>query len=98
MKRRSDASLADELAELRATIERLEQVVRTLTSAVDELADEVGWRNNQFRAGGDLPPPLVLKSMPLDPTANDWKINAVDQVADPADSSSARRPAGDTLF
>lgn len=86
---RSDAD-PDALAELRECVERLTQHVEVLTQAVDQLTDELQWSNNEARHRGHVPPPPpVLKSMPLDPTTDDWRINQHPAVKD----GSADQPA-----
>ncbi len=53
-KRRTDPSPAgDETDELRAAVERLTEHVQTLTQAIDELFDELQWRNNNHRQAED---------------------------------------------
>ena len=48
-----------------------------LTEAVDGLTDEIQSRNRQLRDNAEMPSPMVLRSMPLDPCAKDWEINRV---------------------
>lgn len=88
-------STAGELAELRAAIERLTDTVQVLIQAVDQLTDEVQWRNNQLRGRCPSLPPVTLTSMPKDPTAKDWQINRVkpDDVPAEAMTSNAEPPA-----
>lgn len=90
----TNRSTAAELADLRQAIERLADAVAVLIQVVDQLTDEVQWRNNQLR---DLSlPPLVLTSMPKDPTARDWQINRVspddlpDDLKAPTEAGSCR--------
>lgn len=88
-----DGSSESRLEKLEAAIERLADQVAVLTAAVDELTDEVQWRNNELRNFRELPAPFVLKSMPKDPLAKDWRINRVrpeDLPADAATAASAR--------
>lgn len=69
----SDAELSD----LRQAVEHLTQQVQVLTEAVDGLTDEIQWRNHQLRDSAELPKPFMLRSMPLDPCAENWEINRV---------------------
>ena len=92
------ADTRNELAELRAAVEQLSQQVHVLTIAIDELTEEVQWRNNQLRDAERSPsPPFVLHSMPLDPTTPDWKINQV-RPAPPSPSDAPLPTARQTLF
>lgn len=70
-------STASELAELRETVERLQQQIQILVQAIDALADELQWRNNQSREQYSPAPPFALHSMPADPSTDDWRINRV---------------------
>lgn len=66
------------LSDLQTSIEQLAQRMAVLTDAVDQLFDELQWRNNERRRDREIPsPPPVLRSMPSDPTTDDWRINRV---------------------
>lgn len=71
----SRSSTAVNVAELRAAVEHLADHVQCLTQAIDEIADELQWRSRQTRGDGFHDGPVVLTSMPVDPTAGDWRIN-----------------------
>ena len=71
------AGTDSEIAELRQAVEQLALQVQVLTEAVDGLTDEIQWRNRQLRDNAEMPSPMVLRSMPLDPCAKDWEINRV---------------------
>ena len=92
------ADTRSELAELRAAVEQLSQHVHVLRLAIDELTEEVQWRNNQLRdSERSPPPPFVLHSMPRDPTTPDWKINQV-LPARASPEAEPAHPARQTLF
>ncbi len=74
-KSRTSRAAAGELAELHAAVERLSDTVQVLIEAVDQLTEEVQWRNNQLRDRCPRLPPVVVSSLPLDPTTKDWQIN-----------------------
>lgn len=83
------------LEALQDAVEHLAQQVRMLTAAVDELTVEVQWRNQNVREG-NAPRPFVLRSMPLDPCADDWMLNRVapQRVAELRDDASRQAPSG----
>ena len=83
------------LADLECVVQELSDRVAALTQAVDALMDEIQWRNNHVRDGGERPEPFILKSMPLDPCADDWQINRVERDGRPAERRSAGKG---TLF
>ena len=68
-------TVAQEVASLRAVIDRLVDRVQVLTDSLDALTDEVQWHNNQQRDRYERPPPMVVTSLPKDPCAKDWQIN-----------------------
>jgi hypothetical protein len=88
------AAKHEELAELRETVERLEQRLQVLIQALDELAEEIQWRNRQQDHAASRREPFVLTSMPLDPCAGNWAVNRVppEQVAALRDQV-VRKPA-----
>lgn len=88
----SDAELAD----LRHAVEHLSQQVQVLTEAVDGLTDEIQWRNHQLRDSTEMPKPFVLRSMPLDPCADDWALNRVppQRVAELREEAVREAPSG----
>lgn len=93
----SDVPAADELVDLAYAIERLTQRIEVLTSAVDQLTDEVQFANRNMQDARPPPEPVVLKSMPLDPAADDWQLDRTApediSAAEPPDPS----PADDTV-
>jgi hypothetical protein len=89
---------ADELAELRVSVDHLVDQVQVLVGSVDELTQEVQWRNNQLRGRIPSPTPLVLTSMPADPTAQDWKLNRFTAENLPGEPLLARSRPRQTLF
>ena len=96
--RSARADLRTEVADLRAAVDQLSQRVHVLMLAIDDLTQEVQWRNHQLRDADRSPPPtFILHSMPADPMAKDWKIN---QARSSRASPEARpvHPARQTLF
>jgi hypothetical protein len=92
-KRTSERKDATEYDELRSAIEQLGQRVEVLTDSVDRIAEELQWRNNERRGEVQFsPPPVTLRSMPADPTAEDWTLNCVtpEQVAELRDSPTTQ--------
>jgi hypothetical protein len=83
------------LADLECVVQELSDRVAALTQAVDALMDEIQWRNNHSRDAREMPEPFILKSMPLDPCADDWQINRVERDGRPAERRSAGKG---TLF
>ncbi|MCH7728280.1 MAG: hypothetical protein IH991_17645 [Planctomycetes bacterium] len=77
--RSSRTTTAKELEELRDTVEKLIDHVQCLTNAVDELCDEVGWRNNNTPLTHPLPSRVVVTSTARDPLADDLRVNEVPQ-------------------
>ncbi len=71
----SRSSTAADVAELRAAVEHLADHVQCLTQAIDELADQLQWRSRQTRGDDFHAGPVVLTSMPVDPTAEEWQID-----------------------
>ena len=69
--------------------------VRVLTAAVDELTEEVQWRNHNVPVR-EATPPFLLRSMPADPCAADWTLNRVppERVAELRQQAVERAPAG----
>lgn len=65
-------------------VKQLTQELTVLRQAVDELREEIQWGN---RNPVELPSPFRLRSMALDPAADDWaeRLNRL-----PDDSSSVR--------
>lgn len=93
----ADSPTDEELAELQETVERLSQSIDVLTSAVDELTDLLNWHNNN--SGRDeQPEPIVLKSLPLDPTTDEWQINRAVADGNAGDAIPVTRPADRRLF
>jgi hypothetical protein len=87
------------LADLECVVQELSDRVTALTDVVDALTDEMQWRNNHARDGHERPPPFMLKSMPLDPCSDDWRINRVERDGLPEEAPSKHRSAGKgTLF
>jgi hypothetical protein len=87
------------LADLECVIQELSDRVTALTAAIDELSDEIQWRKNHARDSGEPPRPFVLTSMPLDPCAEDWRINRVERDGSPKPEATQRSSAGKgTLF
>lgn len=90
-------TMAQELSILSDTIDRLIAQVQVLVTAVDELTDEVQWRNNQVRErDGYRSPPMVITSMPKDPLAPDFgkRLNRFT----PADLTPPPPPQSGSLF
>lgn len=73
-----------QLADLESVIQELADRVQALTAAVDELSDEIQWRNNQTRDHAGAPAPFALTSLPVDPCTDDWAINRVGRDGQPA--------------
>lgn len=74
---------AEEIAELRQTVQRLLDHVALLTMAVDELTAQVQRDKREVR--NEQPAALPkLTSMPLDPATKDWQINRACAVDLPA--------------
>lgn len=96
-----EPSVAQELAELRKAVDQLSQRVHVLIHALDDLCEEVQWRNNQARdRHGYRPPPMIVTSMPKDPLAPDFgerlnRFKPSDVPPDPPPVHSSRQP---TLF
>lgn len=65
----------DDSEQLHEAVKRLTDAIRLMTQSVDELTTELQWRNNQDAARDVPPAPPILTSMPLDPLADDWRIN-----------------------
>lgn len=76
-------------------IERLAHQVLVLTMAVDELTLEIE-RRNQNVQDADMPQPFALRSMPVDPCADDWAVNRVspERVAQMRAELTRKSPAG----
>lgn len=72
--------------DLREAIQSLTEEVRVLRMAVDDLCGELQWANCNPPQASDgheqlrRPTPLLVTSLPIDPAAPGWKINAVDQA------------------
>jgi hypothetical protein len=83
-------------AELILAVEQLTEQVRLLGNIIDDLTTELQWHNRNPTT--EHPPPFVLTSMPADPTARDWRVNAAsaDPVSEAPASTAASRRA--TLF
>ena len=77
--RSSRKTTASELTELHQTLERLIDRMQCLTDAVDELRQEMGWRNNNTSLERPLPSRVMITSMARDPVADELLINAVPQ-------------------
>ncbi|MEX2140585.1 MAG: hypothetical protein WD894_15085 [Pirellulales bacterium] len=60
--------------ELIFAIEQLTEQVRLLGNIIDDLTSELQWQNRNATA--PIPPPFMLTSLPADPTARDWRVNA----------------------
>lgn len=58
-------------SELTAAVRRLADIVAMLTTAVEDLTEEIQWQNNE-RSQDYRSPQLSLTKMPLDPTTRDW--------------------------
>ena len=77
----------DTLDDLREVVQSLTDEIRVLSMAVDDLHGDLQWSNRNLPLGSDgheqlwRPLPVHVTSLPLDPAARDWKINAVDQAA-----------------
>ena len=71
----SRSSTAADVVGLIAAVDHLADHVQCLKQAIDELADELQWRSRQTRGDDFHAGPVVLTSMPVDPTAEDWRIN-----------------------
>ena len=77
-------STAQALPDLQSTVRRLNQQMQVLVQAIDELTDEVQWRNNNEREASA--PPLAVHSLPRDPCTDDWRINRVRPVESPSEA------------
>lgn len=87
-----------ELSELHAAVDRLTDYVKVLTVAVDELTREIQWRNRQLEDPPHSPHRVILTSMPLDPTADDWQLNRVTPDDLPSDNPALPSRAQQPLF
>lgn len=88
----------DSVEELGDAVERLQQQVSVLTQVLDQLVDELQWRNNELRdRTPSPPPPMVIHSLPLDPCTDDWQVNRVrPETAQPPQQED--KPPRSTLF
>lgn len=79
----TSASAPHELAELRQEIASLNDHVRLLVDAIDEVREELSWlTRNGLPSREPLPPVPVLKQMALDPCADDWNERLVIERGD----------------
>jgi hypothetical protein len=77
-------------------VEQLTEQMRLLGNVIDDLTNELQW---QFRNRGDsTSPPFMLTSLPADPTAQDWRINASGPAIVPQAGEPAVRTRPQTLF
>lgn len=94
----SDEPLGQLIASIQLALEQLTDQVSLFRLAVDELATEIQWRNNQERSPMPLRSQFVLTSMPLDPLAADWQINRTSSEQLPIDLTGRSPTAQQHLF
>lgn len=90
--------LADQ-AELTAAICRLADLVELLTTAVEHLATEIQWQNNE-RSQDYGSPHLPLTRLPRDPATRDWhpRFGDGDHSPIPRDSGTTPKAKPSSLF
>ncbi|MCH8149558.1 MAG: hypothetical protein IH987_16495 [Planctomycetes bacterium] len=89
---------APEFSDLTEAVERLTEYVRLLTMAVDELTDEVNWRNNQHRSLGCPSLSPCMTATPLGRVANDPRPDEFVSQQTPGVGSSSRKRTQQDLF
>lgn len=87
-------NLAEELAELRETIDLLGLRVKALTQAIDALTDEIQWRNNNERERPASTPPLVLQMAAPVPTRAAPHVNPATAESLPSQEPSTSASSG----
>jgi hypothetical protein len=88
---------SDILQRLVDAVDRLANEVQVMRQVIDEIRDDFAWglNNDAFRqAPRRTVPPMVLKSMPLDPRAPDFgrRINQYRQEAETPDADEEDLP------
>ena len=74
------AASDDRVEQLTECVAELSEQIEALISEVDELRDELQWRNRNARFDEcGCSTPFRLTSMSLDPVADDFRINRVDE-------------------
>lgn len=67
--------------ELLDEVRRLADEIRMLRESIDELTVEIQWANRNSSADGESRTrPIRVTSMPLDPTAERFELNQVDDA------------------
>jgi hypothetical protein len=97
-KNSDDESVAEELSELRISIDELRDYIQILTRAIDDLTIELQWRNRQGNDGQFSPTTPVLTSMPIDPTTQNWQINRHTPADLPPEPPTVPQPRRHMLF
>ncbi|MGE0536626.1 MAG: hypothetical protein AB7O68_16770 [Pirellulales bacterium] len=71
------AEILDRLEHLAETVRENTELLGVLSDIWDEIRCDQEWAARNQR---QLPTPLILTSMPLDPAADDWQINRVSKA------------------